>query len=153
MPILTPDMKRVVEEQRLGFIASVNSDGTPNLSPRGSLAVWDDDQLVFADIASPGTTANLRARPAVAVNVVDPIRRRGYRFHGQARIVDTGAELDAAIEFYRRRGLSQYAIQAAVFVILTHAAEVRSPIYDTGVDEAEVLRIYLARFRETFSGF
>ena len=34
-PILTPDMKRVVREQRLGFVATVCSDGTPNLSPKG----------------------------------------------------------------------------------------------------------------------
>ena len=32
MGILTEDMKRVVREQRLGFIATVCADGTPNLS-------------------------------------------------------------------------------------------------------------------------
>jgi predicted pyridoxine 5'-phosphate oxidase superfamily flavin-nucleotide-binding protein len=31
--ILTVDMKRVVEQQRLGFVATVCPDGTPNLSP------------------------------------------------------------------------------------------------------------------------
>jgi predicted pyridoxine 5'-phosphate oxidase superfamily flavin-nucleotide-binding protein len=33
MGILTVDMKRVVEQQRLGFVATVCPDGTPNLSP------------------------------------------------------------------------------------------------------------------------
>jgi len=47
-------MKRVVEEQRLGFVATVCPDGTPNLSPKGTTAVWDDDHLVFANIRSPG---------------------------------------------------------------------------------------------------
>ena len=36
-------MKRVVGEQRLGFVATVCPDGTPNLSPKGTTAVWDDD--------------------------------------------------------------------------------------------------------------
>jgi hypothetical protein len=36
MAILTEDMKRVVREQRLGFIATVCPDGTPNLSPKGT---------------------------------------------------------------------------------------------------------------------
>ena len=58
--LLTADMKRVVEEQRLGFVATVCPDGTPNLSPKGTTAVWDDDHLVFANIRSPGTLANLR---------------------------------------------------------------------------------------------
>jgi predicted pyridoxine 5'-phosphate oxidase superfamily flavin-nucleotide-binding protein len=42
MGILTNDMKRVVEQQRLGFVATVCPDGTPNLSPKGTTAVWGD---------------------------------------------------------------------------------------------------------------
>ena len=65
MSTLTPDMKRVVEEQRLGFVATVCPDGTPNLSPKGTIAVWDDEHLVFANIRSPGTLANLRHNASV----------------------------------------------------------------------------------------
>jgi predicted pyridoxine 5'-phosphate oxidase superfamily flavin-nucleotide-binding protein len=32
--ILTPDMQRVIREQRLGFVATVRPDGGPNLSPK-----------------------------------------------------------------------------------------------------------------------
>ena len=42
---LTEDMKRVLNEQRLGFIASVCQDGTPNLSPKGTTTVWDDEHI------------------------------------------------------------------------------------------------------------
>ncbi len=55
MGVLTEDMKRVVREQRLGYAATVCPDGTPNLSPKGTTTVWDDDHLVFADICSPAT--------------------------------------------------------------------------------------------------
>ena len=40
--MLDDDMKRVVNEQRLAYVASVCPDGTPNLSPQGTSAVWDD---------------------------------------------------------------------------------------------------------------
>ena len=59
-------MKQLVREQSLGFVATVCPDGTPNLSPKGTTTVWDDDHLVFADIASPGTIENLRANPEVS---------------------------------------------------------------------------------------
>jgi uncharacterized protein len=88
--ILTADMKRVVEEQRLGFVATVCPDGTPNLSPKGTTTVWDDDHLIFANIRSPGTLANLRKNPGVEVNVVDPFVRKGYRFKGVATILESG---------------------------------------------------------------
>ena len=59
MGVISADMKRIVEEQRLGFVATVCPDGTPNLSPKGTTRVWDADHLVFANICSPGTLANL----------------------------------------------------------------------------------------------
>jgi predicted pyridoxine 5'-phosphate oxidase superfamily flavin-nucleotide-binding protein len=82
---LTADMKRVVVEQRLAFVATVCPDGTPNLSPKRTISVWDDDHLVFADIRSPGTITNLRKNPAVEINVVDPFARKGYRFKALVR--------------------------------------------------------------------
>jgi uncharacterized protein len=85
--ILTEDMKRLVSEQRLGFVATVCPDGTPNLSPKGTTAVWDDDHIVFADIRSPGTVSNLRRNPSAEINVVDPMVRKGYRFKGVASVV------------------------------------------------------------------
>ena len=82
MGILTDDMRRVLDEQQLGFIATVCPDGTPNLSPKGTTAVWDDEHLVFADICSPTTISNLRRNPALEINVVDTLSRKGYRFKG-----------------------------------------------------------------------
>src|SRR6202008_5015674 len=104
MGILTADMKRVVEEQHLGFVATVCADGTPNLSPKGTTAVWDDDHLVFANIRSPGTMANLRLNPSVAINIVDPFVRKGYRFKGVATILESGPPRLQAIAFYQARG-------------------------------------------------
>jgi predicted pyridoxine 5'-phosphate oxidase superfamily flavin-nucleotide-binding protein len=137
MGILTHDMKRIVDEQRLGFVATVCPDGTPNLSPKGTTAVWDDDRLVFANIRSPGTLANLRRNPAVEVNVVDPFVRRGYRFKGAATILESGSLYDDVLASYRRRG-SQHAIREIVIIEVRSAQPVDSPLYDAGLSEAEV---------------
>jgi predicted pyridoxine 5'-phosphate oxidase superfamily flavin-nucleotide-binding protein len=48
---LTPEMRGVVEEQRLGFAATICEDGTANLSPKGTVTILDDDHLMFADLA------------------------------------------------------------------------------------------------------
>jgi hypothetical protein len=69
---LTDEMKEMVERLRLCYVATVTPDGKPNLSPKGSLKVWDDETVVFADIASPGTIRNLRSNPFIEINLVDP---------------------------------------------------------------------------------
>ena len=137
MGLLTADMKRVVGEQRLGFVATVCPDGTPNLSPKGTTAVWDDDHLVFANIRSPGTLANLRQNANVDVNVVDPFLRKGYRFKGVASVLESGALYDKAITFYKARGVAS-AIREVVMVRVQSAQPIDSPAYDLGLTEDEV---------------
>jgi uncharacterized protein len=137
MGILTADMKRLVEEQRLGFVATVAPDGTPNLSPKGTTAVWDGDHLVFADIRSPGTVANLQANPAVEINVVDPFARKGYRFKGVATVLSQGLRYHDVLAFFRRRGVL-HAIDHVVLVQVQRALSLTSPAYDLGATEAQV---------------
>jgi len=137
MGVLTADMRRVLDEQQLGFVATVCPDGTPNLSPKGTTAAWDDDHVVFADICSPRTVANLRQNPAVEINVVDVLARKGYRFKGLARILSDGPEFDAALDFYRRRG-STSEKQNIVLVKVEHAEPLISPAYDGGQSEGEI---------------
>ena len=138
--VLDPDMRRVVDEQRLGYVASVCPDGTPNLSPKGTTAVWDDSHLVFAHIHSDQTVANIEAGNAIVeVNVVDPIKRKGYRFKGPATVHRDGPSFEAGLRFYQERsGLDQRRIQAIVIIDIEHAAALISPAYDDGASETEI---------------
>ncbi len=138
--MLSEDMKRIVREQRLGFVASVCPDGTPNLSPKGTTAVWDDDHLVFAHIHSQQTVANIEAgRPVVEVNVVDPIVRKGYRFKGTATVHRAGQVYEAGSRFFdERSGLERDRIEAVVLIKVEHAAALTSPAYDDGSTEQVV---------------
>src|SRR4051812_34347095 len=131
-------MKRVVEEQRLGFVATVCPDGTPNLSPKGTTTVWDDDHLVFADIRSPKTVANIRRSPIVEINVVDPIIRKGYRFKGPAQVLTKGDLYEQIIAFYEERGTQRQRIRSVVLVTVERARPLISPAYDLGATEDEV---------------
>jgi|SRR5438046_7302565 len=136
-------MKELVREQSLGFVATVCPDGTPNLSPKGTTTVWDDDHLVFADIASPGTVENLRANPSVEVNVVDPISRKGFRFKGTAQLVDEGPIFDEVIAWYGtadagiQRDLAA-TVQTIVLIRVESASALVSPVYASGKSEEEV---------------
>jgi predicted pyridoxine 5'-phosphate oxidase superfamily flavin-nucleotide-binding protein len=139
-PVLDDDMKRVVQGQRLGYVASVCPDGTPNLSPKGTTAVWDDDHLVFLDIASPGTVTNIEAgNPVVEVNVVDPIRRKGYRFKGRAEVHRDGRRFDEILRWYAtERGSDTSRVKSVVLVRVEQAASLVSPAYADGSSEATI---------------
>ena len=138
--VLNEDMQRVVREQRLGYVASVRPDGTPNLSPKGTLAVWDEVHLVFAHLHSPQTVANIEGgNPVVEINVVDPIVRKGYRFKGPATIHRDGPVFASGRRFYQERsGLEPHRIEAIVLIRVEQAAALTSPAYDDGSTEHDV---------------
>jgi uncharacterized protein len=147
--ILTDDMKRMVEEQQLGFHATVCEDGTPNLSPKGTTGVWDDDSLFFADICSPRTVANIKRGSVVEVNVVDAFLGKGYRFKGSATVHEPGAETFVqAVERLRASGSTLAdRIKAIVVIQIKHAAPLISPVYDHGITtEVDVFKAHQARF-------
>src|SRR4051812_6652788 len=149
MELLTHDMRRLVEAE-LGFVATVCPDGTPNLSPKGTIAVWDDSHLVFADIHSPGTTGNLRSNPNIEVDVVDQLARRGYRFKGTASVHADGVEFERGVELYERRGPrdARGRIQAIVVIAVERPPPVRSPAYALGAPEAALAARYFRQLPE-----
>lgn len=141
-------MQRVVDEQRLGYVATVCPDGTPNLSPKGTTAVWDSEHLVFAHLHSQRTVANIEiTNSIVEINVVDPILRKGYRFKGPAAVHRDGSVFEAGLRFYQQRsGLQAHRIGAIVLVRVEQVAPLLSPAYDDGTTEDEVEQRSLALY-------
>jgi predicted pyridoxine 5'-phosphate oxidase superfamily flavin-nucleotide-binding protein len=144
--VLTEEMRRVVEAE-LGFIATVCPDGTPNLSPKGTTAVWDDDHLVFCDLRSPGTVENLRSNPSIEINVVDQLVRKGYRFKGTGAVYTNGDVFERGVQFYEARGTvrARERIRGIVIVSVERALPVTSPAYDIGATEDELRESNLRR--------
>ena len=73
MTLLTDDAKKAIAEIRPSLVATVNGNGKPNVSAKGSLRVLDDEHIVFADIASPRTVVNIRENPEVAAELAGRI--------------------------------------------------------------------------------
>ncbi len=139
MGVLTQEIKEFVKQAKLGFVATVCPDGTPNLSPKGTTTVWDDDHLVFADIHSPGTIANLLVNPSIEINIVDVFIRKGYRFKGVSKVLSEGSLFDEVIAFYKNAG-SKYIINNVVLVKVERIIPLLSPVYDSGISEDDVIK-------------
>ena len=147
MATLTDEIKDFVRQQKLGFIATVCADGTPNLSPKGTLTVWDDDHLVFLDICSPGTVSNLLVNPSIEINMVDVFIRRGFRFKGAAKVLSNGELFHKIISTYGDAA-KKYKIDHVVLVRVDRVLEVTSPAYDVGATKEELRERYVRYWGE-----
>ena len=95
MAKLSEEAKKMINEVHPALIATASKKGKPNVSPKGSFRVLDDEHVVFADIASPRTMANLRENPQVSVMVYDAATRKGCRIWGKTEILESGDLVDA----------------------------------------------------------
>ena len=137
MVVITEEIENFVNFQKLGYVATVSNDNTPNLSPKGTIIVLDESHLAFADIQSPKTVENLEHNPSIEINVIDPFSRRGYRFKGIAEIISSGEKFNDIISQYKKNGIKNI-IKCVVLVKIEKLSEVFSPLYDLGHTEEEL---------------
>lgn len=146
---LTDDMQRILAEQKLGFVATVNEDGTPNVSPKATFLVLDDEHIIFGEIRSPNTVRNLAARPALEVTFVDPFARKGFRAKGEAVFLARGTpEFDALFPRFAQWGELTERMNGIVKIHVDRALPVTSPAYDMGADENDLRQTWLKHFTE-----
>ena len=137
MAVITSEIKTFLNSQKLGYVATVSSDGKPNISPKGTIIAWSDNLLAFANIRSPDTVMNLQHNPFVEINVIDPLSRKGYLFTGTAKIIKNTPLCVELLNHYRTNGIKS-PINSIVIVDISSVSEVTSPLYDLGQTEEEI---------------
>ena len=133
------EIRNFVNFQKLGYVATVSSDGTPNLSPKGTIVILDDSRLVFANIRSPKTIENLTNNPSIEINVIDPFSRMGYRFKGLANILSDGEDFENILDYFKQKGIKS-TISHIVVIDVTSFSEITSPSYDLGLKKDDLIK-------------
>ena len=105
MTKLTAEAKKDIAEIRPSLVATASGTGKPNVSAKGSFRVLDDEHVVFVDIASPRTVANIRQNPQVAVICLDAAARKGCRIWGQGTILNSGDLFDQLAAEYAEKNM------------------------------------------------
>ena len=95
MAKLSEEAKKIIAEFGPALIATASKEGKPNVSPKGSFRVLDDEHVIFANIASPRTMANLKQNPQLTAIIFDRSTRKGCRIWGKAEILDSGDLFDS----------------------------------------------------------
>lgn len=75
---------------KMGWVATATREGVPNVTPKGTVRVLDDQHVIFADLFSLKTRQNLDQNPKVAVTVIDPSTHKGYQIKGSAELISSG---------------------------------------------------------------
>ena len=140
--------QEIITNFPLGFVATVDAQGRPCVSPKGTFLILDDETLAFGEIRSPQTLANLRANPGMEVNFVDVFLRKGVRVRGRAEIIAAAdPEFSALIPLWQEAfGALSDRIAHIVRLPFDEAKPLSTPPYDDGATEEDMVTHYKEKF-------
>ena len=98
------------------WVSTASRDGVPNATPKGSVRVIDDEHIVFADLFSLKTRANLEENPHVAVTVIDQESYKGYQIKGTAEMFNEGPLFDQMAEQLKKLPTPMPPLNYAVLI-------------------------------------
>ena len=147
--MLTTSMIKLIDDHKLGFVASVDANGSPNLSPKGTFVVLDPEYLLFSEIRSPNTLKNIQANPEIEINFVDPFSRKGVRVKGITRVIaKSDEEFDELFHYFDQWADLTRLIKHIIIVKITRARTMCSPIYDLGANEGELISTWAKKYKD-----
>jgi len=111
---------------KTAWVATASLDGMPNATPKGSVRVADDEHVVFADLFSRKTRANLQANPQVSITVVDEATASGYQIKGTSEMLESGPLFDGMAEKLKAAAQEFPPLQYVVYITV-------ESIYDQSV--------------------
>ena len=138
---LSEPMKQLIRNYSAGAVASVNTDGSPSVSPKATYVIVDDHCIAYGNIRSPGTSRNLRERPAVEVSFVDVLARVAVRVSGSAEVVTRDSETGRKLTPHFEAAWPAYLELMREFVCITISSSelITSPAYDVGLKREELV--------------
>ena len=120
MATLTKEMQEMIFTQQC-FIGTVNEDGTPNVAPKRSTRVLNDNDQIFNEGTGGRTYTNVKRGSKVAVAVVNREILDGYRFIGTPEFLDNGPLFEQASQMAAKLGM-----RAPLGVVIIHIEEIHS---------------------------
>lgn len=128
--VLTPEIIEAARRSVLCWLATVDAQGQPNVSPKEIFAPFDDTHLVIAHIASPTSVRNLGVQPRVCVSFVDIFTQKGFKLRGTARVVGA-ADPEFARWSAPLTALAgpRFAVRAAIVIQVAVAEPILAPSY------------------------
>jgi len=121
------------DEGHVCLLGTVGQDG-PNISPKGSMIVFDDDHLAYWERSKRQALENLRHNPRVVVVYSNMKAQRDgvldsgiLRFYGTAELHESGQIRDAIFAKLNKREQEHQGADVGIGVLIRieHAADVR----------------------------
>lgn len=135
---LSKEVVESIEESVLCWLATSNEGGQPNVSPKEVFTTWDSNHMLIADIASPGSVANILCNPRVCVSFIHIFKQKGFKLYGIGNLLHPQQKEshEKLLKLERIAG-PHFPINHIIEVKITEVQPILAPSYFLFPDESE----------------
>ena len=94
----TEDMRELIgsamDDRLFCTVGTASKDGVPNISLKGSVAIYDGETLSYWERTKRSALDNVSENPNIVIFYRNPGKRINWRFHGKAAIYESGGIRD-----------------------------------------------------------
>ena len=134
--MLRPEILASAQKSVLCWLATVDTQGQPNVSPKEIFMFYDAEHLLIANIASPNSVRNIAANPRVCVSFIDVFVQKGFKVSGVAQnIVKQDADYEKWAAPLNAMAGPRFPIRSVILIQVTACEPILAPSYQFYPDQ------------------
>lgn len=127
---MNQEVQKAVSECVLCWLATVDSEGAPNVSPKEMFVSDGSDQILIANIASPNSVNNIEFNENVCVSFIDIFKQKGFKVKGRATIIrDSEETYHSKLKLLQQLGGEGFPIKNIINISVTTVEPIIAPSY------------------------
>lgn len=128
--MFTQEILTSINNSVLCWLATVDTNGQPSVSPKEVFCTQGLDTLLIANIASPHSAKNIHAQPQVCVSFLDIFAQKGHKLFGKASVITPSSHdySDSVAPLLKMVG-PRFPIQSVFKIIVTQEQQILAPSY------------------------
>lgn len=128
--MLTKEIRNSIKECTLCWLATVDEDGCPSVSPKEMFVALGEETILIANIASPGSVKNINSNPNVCVSFIHIFKQKGFKVTGLARIIKkSNSRFNELKEELHSLGGKDFEIKSVIEVSANKVSPIIAPSY------------------------
>ncbi|WP_375560830.1 pyridoxamine 5'-phosphate oxidase family protein [Bernardetia sp. OM2101] len=128
--MLTQEIKNSIKNSILCWLATVDTENMPNVSPKEIFTFYQEDSIIIANIASPQSIHNMMYNSNVCVSFIDIFVQKGFQLKGKARIIKkTDSEFEELEHILTKMTKGKYPFSTITKIKIEKSKKIIAPSY------------------------
>lgn len=139
---MSQELQKAINESVLCWLATVDLEGVPNVSPKEMFVSDGSDQILVANIASPNSIKNIKVNNKVCVSFIDIFKQKGFKVKGTATIIEASDEAyHLKLALLQQLGGEGFPIKSIININVVTVEPIIAPSYWLYPDTTEKTQI------------